>query len=129
MSVTQSFTLSASGVGDTVTSVFSVASGQGNVISESIPGPSTDLNVACVLAVAKMVSLVLYCATADMTVETNSGSAPAATVNLKAGKAVVWYSDSGLANPFGGTNVTALFITLAGTTAATFEMRAVVDPT
>src|SRR5262245_34097170 len=114
MATTMNMTQGVNGVGPPITVTFAVTSGAGAIISESIPAPSTDLSVAYTLTNAKCVALFMYCKEADLTVETNSGSAPAATVNLKAGKPLMWYADSGLAHPFGATNVTALFVTLAG---------------
>lgn len=94
-------------------------------ISESITA-GTDTLVACVLDVSQMKSLYLYSDVA-MTIETNSSSAPAATVTLVAEQAVVWSSTNGQTNPFGSTDVTALYITNGST--GTLTMRALVDPT
>jgi len=130
MSFTHTYTLSCSPSGGVpLTSTYPVTSGAEVNISEVIPGASADLVVACTLKVSKMQSLYLYCADRDMTVKTNSGVSPAATVNLKAGKALVWEATTGQANPFAAVDVTALYVTLAAGANATFEMRCVVDPT
>lgn len=94
-------------------------------ISESITA-GTDTLVACVLDVSQMKTLFLYSDVA-MTIKTNSSGAPAATVTLAAGQAIVWTSTSGLTNPFGSTDVTALYVTNAAT--GTLTMGVLVDPT
>lgn len=115
--------------GSPVTTSFTESYGLEVNISETITAASTDQLVALTLDVSQMKTFFLYCSTRDMTLETNSGSAPAATVNLKAGKPIVWHSAGGMANPFGSTDVTALYVTLAAGDNATLEIRALIDPT
>ncbi len=91
----------------------------------AIVASSTDIPLACAIDVSEMKTLFLL-ATQDMTLETNDGTTPAATVTLKAGIPVVWTSTSGQTNPFGSTNVTGLYVT--STLAGTFKMRTGIDP-
>ncbi len=73
-----------------------------------------------------MQSLYLYSDVA-LTIKSNSSASPAATINLPAAEALIW-PNGGAANPFGATDVTALYITgPAG--AGTFTMRCLLDPT
>src|SRR5215475_12825879 len=129
MAATMNMTQGVNGIGGALTVTFAVSSGAGVIVSESIPAPSTDLAVGYTLTISKCASLFMYCREADMTVETNSGTSPGATVTLKAGKPIMWYAESGLPHPFGATNVTGLFVTLAGTAAAVLELQDVRDPT
>lgn len=92
----------------------------------TVPALSTNYVMAATIDVSQMKSLYLY-SSVDLTLETNSGSSPAATVSLLAGKAKIWAHDSGETNPFGSTDVTGLFATC--TPEATFKMRALIDPT
>jgi hypothetical protein len=73
---------------------------------------------------SKLISLVLFSDQA-VTIKTNSSSAPQDTINLQAGKEVIWTTDgaAGGANPFAG-NVTKFFITNAGVKDANVKFRA-----
>lgn len=95
-------------------------------ISESISANQTDLLIAYVLDVSQLKSIFML-ATADMTLETNSSSVPGTTIALKANEPYMWHSNSPQANPFGATDVTALYVT--NTTAGDLDIRALVDPT
>lgn len=98
-----------------------------NNLSESIPGDSTDLAVAWTCDYSALKALYIK-STRDLTIETNSGSAPGNSIALKAGKALIWSLNCGLACPF-TVDVTGLFITLAAGVAATLDIRSLVDPT
>jgi hypothetical protein len=104
-----------------------VSSGAEINLSESIPGASTDLLVALALDVSQIQGIYIKC-DRDITLETNSGSAPGNTISLKAGKALIWSVNCGFANPL-TVDVTALYVTLGSGVAATLEARFLVDPT
>jgi hypothetical protein len=79
-------------------------------IDEDYPASTTDSLLAVAFNYADLQSIVLV-STVDLTIETNSGSSPSNTINLKAGRPFVWRkSDGYFANPF-TANVTAFFIT------------------
>src|SRR5262245_30376731 len=74
-----------------------------------IPAPSTDMQINMNMVVAK-INMIYILSDQDLTIETNSGTTPATTLAVLAGKPVVWYTGCGLANPF-TVNITAFFIT------------------
>lgn len=64
----------------------------------------------------------------DVTLETNSSSAADDTIALKANNALIWAADSYHANPF-SVDITALYFSNAGTTAATVKIWILTDST
>lgn len=108
--------------------VAATGSAEANV-SESIADSSTDLEVAFVLDVSVLKSIIIS-SDQDITVETNSASVPDDSFTLLADNPLVWNSGSTLPNPFASAvDVTALFITNASGSAAALEIRALVDAT
>jgi hypothetical protein len=98
-------------------------------VSEAIADSSTDLEVALVIDVSVLKSIVIQ-SDQDITVETNSGSSPADTFTILANNPLAWNSNGPLPNPFASaTDVTALFITNASGSTANLEIRALVDAT
>lgn len=98
------------------------------VVSESFAVVTNQL-VAFVLDVSQLKSFYMRASGGAMTVKTNSSGAPAHTFALLDGEAISWHSDSPLANPFGSTDVTALYVTNAGATTVLLDIRAGTDPT
>ena len=94
-------------------------------ISESI-ATGTNTLVAFTADVSQMKTLLLY-SDVSMTIKTNSSGSPDATVTLVAGQPLVWNSINGQTNPFGSTDVTALYATNAST--AAFTLKCLFDPT
>jgi hypothetical protein len=88
-----------------------ITAGGKTELSESIPESSTDLALTLALDVSALVGIYIKCSR-DILLETNSGSAPGNTISLKAGKALIWSINCGLANPL-TVDVTGLFCTLA----------------
>lgn len=103
-----------------------VTGGQELNISEAISANQTDLLIACVIDVSQLKSIYML-ASQNMTIETNSATVPGTTIVLDANEPYVWHSDSPQANPFGSTDVTALYVT--NTTAGDLDIRALIDPT
>ena len=117
-----------------VTGSETVTAGASPGISELIPAPSTNLQVAFAFTNAKLKSICIYSAV-DMTVYTNDAStgSPQETIHLLAGIPFLWSSTQsyiGASNPspFAG-NVTSIYVTLGGLTDSTLNIRAIVDPT
>lgn len=129
MSVEFIITENINGVGGKGESRISISCGAGYVISETIPGSSTDLPVALVIDVSQLKVIYLKCKTAGLTLEFNSSSSPSKTISLAAGQAFMWHNLNGHANPFGSTDVTGLFVTKAGAGAVLLEGFVGVDPT
>lgn len=112
---------------------FTVSGGSRLSIEEAIDDGSTDLEVAFVLDVSQAKS---FCLKADqnMVVETNSGSSPANTFTLEAGKPYIFPVSQGEAwvdTEAGAvdTDITALFVTNASGTDATLSLDTIYDPT
>jgi hypothetical protein len=81
----------------------------------------TDQAIAISFAFANVASVFIK-ATADMTLETNSGSSPADTHTLKANVPLIWFPGFRGANPF-TVNVTGFFLTNTSGQQGTFEAR------
>ncbi len=126
MSVTHTITQNYNDGTTNLSNAVAVTSGAAGSISEAIPSNQTDLATAWAFTKTKLKAIYIVSDVA-MTLETNSGSAPADTITLTANVPVVWDStQTFIANPFAG-NVTSLFVT--NTTAGTLTIRWVYDPT
>jgi hypothetical protein len=87
-------------------------------ISESVAGSTTNANYPIVAASAKQ-QFVYLKSDAALTVKVNSTSAPTATVTLVAGVPVFWTVAQPTSQcPIGTTDVTNLYVTNAGSSAA-----------
>lgn len=115
------------GSGDSLSSTISPTGGAEVNISEAMTDPSDQL-IAFVLDVSQCKALYIL-SDVDATLKTNSSGAPARTLTLKAGEAIAWVStyDSDVPNPFGSTDVTALYYTATG--ASNLYIRCLYDPT
>lgn len=129
--ITRTFTFGIDG-GDSLVRRVSPQAGSEHILSEAVPAPSTNMAVAFAAIVAKLKWLYMVC-DQDITVETNSGSSPVNTFTLAAGVPFVWTVNNPALRDTAGTavttDITGLFITHAGETAGTFELRAGIDPT
>lgn len=72
--------------------------------------------------------LVILSCDADVEVTINDDGSPDATINLLAGKPLVWANDGYFANPLGETDVASVTVALASGT-ANFRMHVLQDPT
>jgi hypothetical protein len=106
--------------------------GNENNISESIPDPSTNLEVFWGVDASEMKSLLIV-STGALTVDTNQISTPDHSFSLVANRPIVWTPGIGLVNPFDVagvlTDVTSIFVTNASGAAQTLTIKSVVDPT
>lgn len=96
-------------------------------INEVIPAPSTNLQLTCAIDVSAVKSLLIL-SDQDITIKTNSSSEPTNTLALKAGVAYEWTTDSYDTLKLTG-DVTAIFVTHAGETAANLTIDVVQDVT
>ena len=87
-------------------------------INISIAANQTNKQVSIAFDKDTLKAIVLV-ATADMTLETNSGSAADTTILLKANQPFVWDDENGAPNPFSAADVTTCYIT--NTTAGTLK--------
>ncbi len=130
MSFTQSMSWNWSGGGESVSGAVSATdSGQVDPISDTIVTATTDRQYNWQLDVS-LLKMIVMLSTQDITLETNSSSAPAHTFALKANIPLMWESTNGyFTNPFGSTDVTALYVTNTSGATATLNIRGLVDAT
>lgn len=110
------------------TSSRTIQAGEKITISETIPGGSNNIVVACAFDKDKVKGYQFHCQDRDMTLKFNSSSVPAPQVNLKAGQMEAWHDELSTPSLF-EANVTTLFVTLASGADATLEGTIMVDPT
>lgn len=107
-------------------------SGSGEVnITETVADSITDKEVALVLDVSEIKSIYIV-SDQDLTLETNNAGAPVDTIALLAGVPYIWNTDSypsASEPPELNADITALFLTNASGSTATFELRCIVDVT
>jgi hypothetical protein len=85
-----------------------------NVPDLTVAAADTDEAVTIGIDVSELQSAYIT-SDKDVTLKTNSTGSPADTLTIKANKPLVWYKDSGQANPFtSGTDVTSLHFANAG---------------
>lgn len=97
-------------------------------VDEDIADSTTDQEITFNLDISALKAITMV-ADQDVTVETNNGSTPGDTFNLKADQPLMWNSgDSYFSNPF-STDVTALFVTNASGSSANLRVEAVEDAT
>jgi hypothetical protein len=90
------------------------------VIDQAFAASTTDALLSIAVTVANIQAIYLL-ASSDLKIETNNGTSPANTINLKAGRPLVWEKSPGyFSNPL-TTNVTAFYITC--TAAARLRIR------
>lgn len=118
--MTYTITTSVTGHGVTKTFTETPSADGGHPLDITVPAATTNKQVNVALTRANLAAVVLY-ATGAVTIKTNSSGSPQETITLVAGEVVKWTSGqgSGLAGcPFSG-NITALYITNAGSAAVT----------
>lgn len=115
--------------GETIQQTSEVTADQETNVEVTVAGSTTDDQVDVAIDISDLKSIYME-TDQDLTVETNSGSTPDDTFTLKANMPMTWNTDSSLPNPFASaTDVTALYLTNAGSTAATFRMKVLQDVT
>jgi len=98
-------------------------------LSDQVAGLATDALWSVALDISQIQYLIIS-TDQDLTLETNSGGAPQETIALAANNALEWYKDAGIAiaTLFAG-DVTALYFTNAGATAANVSIEVGLDAT
>jgi len=98
-------------------------------VEVEVAGTTTDKEVLLSIDISQLTSLIMV-SDQDLTVETNSASVPDDTITLAANVPYVWNADLyGQASTKLTADVTALYLTNAGATAATFKCEILYDPT
>lgn len=127
MSFTHSIGQSWAGSGRGISGTISNAAEGQQSIGVTVPDSTTDMQVDIAIDVSETKSIYMKSDQA-LTVETNNGGAPVDTIVLIANQPYVWYTNSYFTNQL-ETDVTALFLTNASGSAATFELELLEDPT
>jgi hypothetical protein len=98
-------------------------------ITQQVPvaGETTDEEVIVGIDVSHIQAIYMK-SDVDMKVETNDGTTPDDTIDLVANVPYVWTTDS-YDSCLLTVNITALYLTVAGAIAGTFELEVLVDST
>jgi hypothetical protein len=126
MPVTFIYSITGTGIPPTSNEVSVTAADSGTNLDVTIPPTSTDFNVNVAMDVSEL-KYVYIVADAAMTIETNSGSSPAHTLNLVANEPYAWTHKANLVNLFVTTDVTSFKVT--STAGGTLKIRFGVDST
>lgn len=116
--------------GDTLsTSNAYTETGEVNIVAESVPDSTTDQLIVISIDISEIASIYIV-STQDMTLETNNATTPIDTIALQANVPYVWNPDlnSYYTNKF-TTDVTAIYLTNASGSTATFDLRCIYDST
>ena len=122
--VTQTLSFGHSGASVTINDQVNKSGSTATESSFTVAGSTTDQQQAIDFVKANL-QLIYIKSDQDLTLETNSSSAPADTITITAGIPYVWVAGSGITNPFAG-NVTTTYWTNAGASLATVYVRVLV---
>lgn len=123
---THRYTITVDDGGETTTKqVSATADAELNLDPTAAAEATTE--VAAAFAYADIVGFFIV-SDQDATLLTNSSGAPDDTIELTANTPIVWYAGCGYDCPF-TADVTSLFVTVAGTTAAAVKIRLLYDAT
>jgi hypothetical protein len=110
ISHTQTYTVTTNNTQGTVSGSLQEVGSSEIVLDQSIPANSTNVLYTIALTAANLQSYIML-SDSDLTILTNSTTAPGNTIHLKAGKPLVWDLGNGYyPNPF-TVNVTAFYFT------------------
>lgn len=119
------FTYSVATPGGTITIIDTVTGGGEAVIDEVLPANQTDVEYAMSLDASQIKGFIIKSAVAA-TIKTNSSGSPGQTINVAAGKGIIWHLGNGFSNPL-TPDITKIFIT--NVASGLFQMYALVDVT
>lgn len=94
----------------------------------TVPDSSSNMLVNFTLDVSELKALYIVCDKAIL-IETNNSGSPVETITLVANEPLIWHTGLEHANPFGSTDVTALYLTTGAVGEATLQIRALHDST
>jgi len=97
-------------------------------IEVSVPATTTDMQVDVVVDVSDVKSLFMKAATQDVLVQANDGTSPDFAITLKADQGEGWHDEMSTACPL-TDDLTALYLTNSGASAAQVSIRILVDAT
>lgn len=125
---TQIVSLSVATGADTFQKTYTVTNAQSRGVDETLAASSVNVEVDVVLTRAQIKGLMLSCVGGDLTIKTNSTSAPGDTVTMADGDILYWSTANNLGtDPFATADVTKLY--LSSTAGTVFKLRAIVTAT
>ena len=127
MNISASFRQALAVGGIDIDNLVTITDGEVILINESIPGETTDEEVALAVDISQLKVCVLYAAGA-LKIETNDGAAPDDTIDLDGTEAFVW-RDKYLGDHFTADITSNIFVTNVPATAVVLEGIIIVDPT
>lgn len=101
--------------------------GEANIVSTTVADSVTDQLEVISIDVSEIQSIYIN-STQDITLETNDSGTPVDTISLRANEPYIWYVNSYFTNIL-DTDVTAIYLTNASGSSATFNLRCVYDST
>lgn len=121
------FTLAWSRSGESISKTVTVTADSEYNADIPLTASQADEQVAATLDVSEIKSIFIS-SDVDVTLETNSSSAPDETLSITADEPFVWRTGSGVVNPL-ETDITALYLTNGDATAGTVKIRILYDGT
>jgi hypothetical protein len=108
-----------------------ITAGANYLLDESIPGSSTNLELALVVDVSQLKACSLLATGGTLSLFFNEAStgSPSKTLVLLDGTPFEWHNLSLQTNPWGATDITALFVTKSGAGAVSLTGFFLTDPT
>jgi hypothetical protein len=120
-------TLSWSRSGESISQSVTVEAAGEHNCNVTVPAATTDKRADIAIDVSEMKSLYIH-SDQNVVIETNNATTPANTLIIAANKPLIWFIGCGLTNPL-TADVTAIFITNAGTSPANVRIRVLEDAT
>ena len=124
MSITHSLTRGWLGQnGNPVTPAAQLLTGSEELnLDFTLSANTTNQQISLAFTKTLLQSIFIYSATQNITLKTNSSSAPQETLTITAGIPAVWSVNDGFVNPFAG-NVTTAYVTNATATDTAVSIR------
>lgn len=94
----------------------------------AITGPVTNKAYTGLAIDVSAIEMISIMCSKDATLKTNSSGSPDNTLTLKAGEPYLWWKNAPWANAL-TVDITALYLTVAGTGTTEFELACLQDPT
>lgn len=101
--------------------------GETNIVDTTVADSVTDQLEVISIDVSQ-IQLIYILSTQDLTLETNDSGTPVDTIALRANEPYIWFVNSYFTNIL-DTDVTAIYLTNASGSSATFNLRCVYDTT
>lgn len=130
--VKHKFSLGWGDGGASISKGVDIEAGGATYIDESISAAVTDREVAFVCDVSQLKGIFIV-SDQDLLLQTNDGASPVNVITLTANRPFLWFNGMPALRDTAGTaittDITAIFATNAGASAARLQIRALLDPT